>query len=298
MKIEFNITKIQKVLSDFCALTKLSISMYDAEYTCLAYSKPIEVSTSPERTYINSSSDNGEISNYCRLMQSSPKAYLSCELCDRKMFLQAAQTKKPVVYTCHAGVVESVYPILCDDIVVGYFMLGKYLDKCPSSSSAENIIEIAKKFDISYTSLFAAYNKLPVLSEKQTQAAMNVLSLFVSYFLLTNLIQRETDHLSQTIKNYILNNLEFLPCIEDISAKFLISPNKLYSIFRSEFNMTVKQFVLNARINKAKSLLKNSDLPISDISVAVGFSDYNYFIRIFKKHTSVSPLQYRKSSQQ
>lgn len=295
MKIEFNITKIQKVLSDFCALTKLSISMYDAEYTCWAYSKPIEDSS--ERTHANGSADDEETFNYCRLIKSSPKAHCSCELCDRKMFLQAAQTKKPVIYTCHAGVVESVYPILCDDIVIGYFILGKFLDESPSSS-AEKIIPIAKKFDISHASLFAAYSKLPVLSEKQVHAAMNMLSLLVSYFLLTNSIKRETDQLSQNIKNYILNNLEFLPCIEDICAKFLISPNKLYSIFRSNFNMTIKQFVLNARINKAKSLLKNSDLPISEISLAVGFSDYNYFIRVFKKHTSVSPLQYRKSSQQ
>ena len=47
-------------------------------------------------------------------------------------------------------------------------------------------------------------------------------------------------------------------------------------------------------MQKAEELLQNTDLPVSAISDACGFNDYFYFIKLFKKHTSCSPSQYRR----
>jgi two-component system response regulator YesN len=47
-------------------------------------------------------------------------------------------------------------------------------------------------------------------------------------------------------------------------------------------------------LQQAKILLKNSEKAISEIAEAVGFNDYNYFSRIFKKYYGISPRDYRK----
>jgi AraC-like DNA-binding protein len=44
----------------------------------------------------------------------------------------------------------------------------------------------------------------------------------------------------------------------------------------------------------AKELLANTDLPVSQISAAVGFNDQNYFSRAFKRFTDMSPMEYRR----
>ena len=61
--------------------------------------------------------------------------------------------------------------------------------------------------------------------------------------------------------------------------------------------MTVKDFILTERIHLAKKLLTSSDNSLTEISEKVGFNDYSYFIRIFKKRTGLSPLKYRKTSE-
>ena len=55
------------------------------------------------------------------------------------------------------------------------------------------------------------------------------------------------------------------------------------------------QFILKIRIDRAKELLDFTDKSIADIAESSGFQDQNYFARIFKKITGVSPTQYRNS---
>lgn len=55
------------------------------------------------------------------------------------------------------------------------------------------------------------------------------------------------------------------------------------------------QFILKIRIDRAKELLDFTDKSIANIAESSGFQDQNYFARIFKKITGVSPTQYRNS---
>ena len=58
--------------------------------------------------------------------------------------------------------------------------------------------------------------------------------------------------------------------------------------------MGIAEYIRRRRLHKAKKLLKMTDLPISQIALAVGFADYNYFSRIYKKAYGKSPRYYRK----
>ena len=56
-----------------------------------------------------------------------------------------------------------------------------------------------------------------------------------------------------------------------------------------QYTNGIASFIKLKRLAKAKELVLKTDMPISDISDSVGFSDYNYFLRVFKKHYGISP---------
>ena len=56
-----------------------------------------------------------------------------------------------------------------------------------------------------------------------------------------------------------------------------------------------KKYIADLRLNQAKMLLKNSELPISSVAQMCGFSNINYFPTAFKKYSGYTPTEYRES---
>ena len=88
--------------------------------------------------------------------------------------------------------------------------------------------------------------------------------------------------------------------IEDISIDVLAeishySLRHFTRIFSETYHTTPLNYILSLRINRACSLLKESRLSILDIAFQCGFSDNNYFSRIFKKRNGLTPKQFRAS---
>ncbi|MBE7035398.1 MAG: AraC family transcriptional regulator [Ruminococcaceae bacterium] len=81
--------------------------------------------------------------------------------------------------------------------------------------------------------------------------------------------------------------------LEDTAGMVYMSPAYLSRVFKSETGVTFNQYLNRIRITKAKALLHNRGLKLTDISQAVGYEDQSYFTRVFKKMTGISPNQYR-----
>lgn len=58
--------------------------------------------------------------------------------------------------------------------------------------------------------------------------------------------------------------------------------------------MGIAEYIRTLRLQQAQTLLKESDIPITEIAASVGFDDYNYFRRVFKKETGCSAKKYRE----
>ena len=71
-----------------------------------------------------------------------------------------------------------------------------------------------------------------------------------------------------------------------------------YSIIKNlcdELEITVSKYVTYLRLEHAKQLLQNSDIPVTEVAMLSGYQNVSYFIRSFKKTYGVSPLKYRKN---
>jgi two-component system response regulator YesN len=86
---------------------------------------------------------------------------------------------------------------------------------------------------------------------------------------------------------------------QDLTVKFLaqhvaLDENYLSTLFKKKTGNSLIHYIQSVRIEKAKTYLENTDWPVSEIGVKVGFVNDSYFIKIFKRWTQVTPTQYRK----
>ena len=63
--------------------------------------------------------------------------------------------------------------------------------------------------------------------------------------------------------------------------------------FRTSYNQTFLEYLTAYRIDRAVELLQQTDIPVREIAVRVGYTDANYFTKVFKRHLGVTPTEYR-----
>lgn len=82
--------------------------------------------------------------------------------------------------------------------------------------------------------------------------------------------------------------------LSDISDAAGLSEQHFCRIFRKATGMTPIEFLTKKRVAEAKALLDDTDMSVSDIAGAVGFSGRSYFTSVFRKYEGFSPTEYKK----
>lgn len=110
----------------------------------------------------------------------------------------------------------------------------------------------------------------------------------------TKEILSSDDILLQQIICYLNDHISEKIILSDILKSFLINRNKLNKIFINNTGLTCMSYLLKMRMSLSLLLLKDTELPISEIGLHVGFIDTTYFIRTFKKFNNMTPAQFRR----
>ena len=100
-------------------------------------------------------------------------------------------------------------------------------------------------------------------------------------------------HVFNTLK-YINDNISEPITLNDVCQAIHLSKEYTARIFKKEMNITVTEYIIEQKLSLARSMLISDELDLRDISEKVGYQDYNYFSRLFKKHYGISPLKMRK----
>lgn len=80
---------------------------------------------------------------------------------------------------------------------------------------------------------------------------------------------------------------------EDLCAHFHLSRSYLYKIFKQDTGISIHEFLVAYRINKAKEMLQSSDIPITEVAALAGFRDMSHFCHTFKRYMEMTPSGYR-----
>lgn len=103
-----------------------------------------------------------------------------------------------------------------------------------------------------------------------------------------------TDKLIEEAKFLFRETIQEPAKMESIVKKLPVSYSKLRKDFKTLTGQSPNQYQLNLRLDKAKELLVNTGLSISEIAYQTGFESVSYLSRIFKKKIRVSPKAYRQ----
>ena len=93
---------------------------------------------------------------------------------------------------------------------------------------------------------------------------------------------------------YIAEHYKEKIYIETLSDMITVSPDYFTKMFKDSIGRTPIDYINGLRINRAMQMLATSDISVNDISDGLGFSNSNYFHKIFKQYMDTSPAAYRK----
>lgn len=143
-------------------------------------------------------------------------------------------------------------------------------------------------------SLLNEYNtKKLFYSEKITGQFLSVLSEIARFSLLQSInINKSTSRIDEIIHYIHMHYPEYLTN-QKMSELFYYHPNYINKLMVLHTGLSLHQYLLNYRIERAIHLLQTTEIPAIDIALLVGFKDYNHFLKYFKQKTGRTTNQYR-----
>lgn len=138
---------------------------------------------------------------------------------------------------------------------------------------------------------------LPLIMNADTNSSLR--SWFVQKFkeACRNMVTKKEEHENQIVvkaKDYIQKNFQNDLSLDEVSRQLDLSMYYFSKLFKEETGNNFVEYMTNLRMEKAKELLQKDELSMKEICSAVGYSDPNYFSRIFKKNTGATPTEYRE----
>lgn len=269
MVFEYNTEKLETALLDFYNATGINIIFHDANIVPV-----IKIQQhSP---------------GYCKLIQESEHGLVSCHRSDRMLLDKCRMTRKAQMHICHAGLIDIAVPLIYNDIIIGYILLGQ-LRKDKDYSNAKLFSELG----IDSKKAEAYYKELVQYDDKRIESIMRLAVMLTRYILLENILKPKVNSSVEFISDYINSNLEKKLNVKDIAKAVHCSPSVIYKNFHTCLGCTLGEYITNKRIEKSCQLLQSTTLSVEEISQAVGFSSAAYYSRMFKKLKGISPSKFR-----
>jgi len=221
----------------------------------------------------------------CNMAKNTPEGFVACFRCRNTVLKWCIQHKRALGGFCIKGVYEYCRPVVRGEEVLSVIFIGNIL-----TDSEAQCFRLSKYFDESLLETMQTN-----FSEK---ACIQTADLLESYMLLLmdkygDTLRQPTDALIENIKSYIAENLMYDFSMSDLSDVFNYNGKYLGRLFKSKTGCSIKEYCNTSKIEKAKTLLKSSQMQISEVSTKSGFNNVTYFSRVFRKLTGLSPQNYR-----
>lgn len=99
--------------------------------------------------------------------------------------------------------------------------------------------------------------------------------------------------LTKEISEWIRINSDKMLTVYDVANHFKYNEDYLSKLFKKTFKISIKNFIINQKIERAKYYLLNTNYTIKQIAINIGFNESNSFIKYFKYHENVTPTYFR-----
>jgi AraC-like DNA-binding protein len=208
-------------------------------------------------------------------------------------FLQKAPLATIEVYAVH------LYPDLLKDIykdnipqLVKHKAAAQYVKKIASHSIINHYIDSLSFYfehpDLVNSELLVLKIKELILLLLQSDNSSTIAEL------ISDLFSPRQVNLKEVIQIHLFSNLS----VNELAKLAGFSISSFKREFQNIYNDTPANYLRTKKMEKAVDLLKQSDYSVSEICFQIGFNDASHFTKTFKKHTTLSPMGFRKANKQ
>lgn len=232
---------------------------------------------------------------FCKAINALPEGHRRCVACDAWKVKHYNAAKGFQFYRCHAGVCEAVMPLYDKNRPLAYLIFGCFLDESPIERQWECARPVLDWYPGGPEMLKSAFFQFRQYSDVELKAYSELLEALAAYIQLKGMIQATERTDAQRLELYLDQHYMERLSLESVSRELGIGRTRLCRLAKQlSGGETLFQLIARRRIEAAKELLVCSELPISAVAGAVGISDYNYFSRVFRSITGMTPRDFRK----
>ena len=273
MSLLIHEAELMELMQDFHTLTGMRIILFDGQYADILSYPPKE-------------------KTFCFCLRENPEFDRKCRASDEHSFRQCRKTNQVYIFKCHAGLNEATAPIIENGHILGYMMFGQITDNKNKEEFFEQMVALCRNYGIK-GDLSHPIRKIKYRSESQLRAAARLLDTYVHYVRLKEIVQPSGQLLIDSIERFVEAHIREDLSVERFTREFGISRTRLYETLRPYTKSGIAAFVRHKRLEYARELIRSTEMSIPEIADAAGFSDYNYFLRLFKQEYGISSRKLR-----
>ena len=270
----FEKEQLSRLLADFYTAVGVAAVLYDADGTEVVKT-PMYAAT-------------------CAALREMPAFRATCDRSDAVHLAGVRESGDSIRYLCHAGMCEVIKPVYYEGVPIAFLQIGQFrLAGCEEEGEA-CLTAAARACGYPAEVALTTLRRMPVVSHERLAAIEGMMDVIIRSLWADGLIKARRSMRSVRILREIEERLAEPIRIPELAAAHGLSRHALYRLFAEELGTTPTAYITARRLLRAAAMLTEGDAPIAAVAAAVGFDDYSYFIRLFRREYAMTPLAYRR----
>lgn len=236
---------------------------------------------------------------FCSLVAERSRSCTECLRVQEKLAQSALNC--PSMLNCAYGLTELAVPVKLGTETIGFLQTGQVLKQRPSEKAFDRAMSRAEELGVEFDKPRAreAFFKSSVVPASKLDSAAILLGVFADHLSMkSNQIAVQQANAEPPVitkaKRYIEERYAEDLSLGEVAAAVHTSLFYFCKLFRKATHVSFTEYVSRVRIEKAKNLLLNPNLRVSEIAYETGFQSLTHFNRVFKKLAGESPTKYRQ----
>ncbi len=235
---------------------------------------------------------------FCEIMARVSRSCAACLTTQERLTQDTAEASRTV--KCDVGMLDSAVPVRLGEELIGFLQTGQVFCRKPTATQFTRVAGKLKEWGVPVdATIETAYFQTKVMTPLQYESMVGLLSIFAQHLSLVanQVLVRQTNAEPPMIsraKSFIKENQTEDLSLSQVAKAVNTSTFYFCKMFKKATGLNFTEYLSRVRVEKAKNLLMNPNLRISEIAYEVGFQSLTHFNRVFKKVVGRSPTEYRQ----
>ncbi|MDR1970476.1 MAG: PocR ligand-binding domain-containing protein [Treponema sp.] len=226
--------------------------------------------------------------SYCKLIRGGGLGYDDrCLQQDIKMCRRSESSLTPIVYTCHAGLIDAAFPIKLNDEVVGYAMAGQFRTK---RSLPAAIMRDWQNKGFDPAMLQKAFMDQPYFEKDAADNMINLFLMLCDFIISRDYIRLRRLDITRLVIQWITDHVAEPITLAEVADHLGYSQSSISHIIKGHLGMSFKELCILKKIERFETIVMSTpSLSVEKAAAQVGYEDPFYFSRVYKKVRVMPP---------